>query len=96
MGNPIAGQTYTLSFETTETLTGSTVTIEYEKPNGEIVTALTPTSIDESSDPKVITYMIPDNVTTEGVWEFRVKIVTTDSKVYYSTNRVVVKFERKF
>lgn len=98
MANPIAGQTYTIAFTSTdEDLTGATITIEKEEPNGQITTGIVPTSVDLNSNPKVVTLLLtPEMTANDGLYNFRVKIITADLREYYSTNDITIKFEPKF
>jgi hypothetical protein len=93
MSNPVAGQDYTVSMATTESLVDATVTIEYRKPDLSLVVDVEPTNVD--TDNNVITYKMPNTLTTHGTWRIGAKIVFANDDIGYVNPAVVVYFENK-
>jgi len=93
MSNPVAGQDFIQGFETTESLVGATVTVEYKKPNGEKTRDVVPTSVD--TDTGIVTYLIPSTLSTYGMWLFQIKVVNSAGKISWSNPATKVFFDTK-
>jgi hypothetical protein len=93
MSNPVAGQDYTINMTVNDDLTGATVTIEYRKPDGTIVTDVEPTSVDEETS--IISYKIEDTVSVYGQWKLTAKIINTSGDIRYINPPVIVFFDEK-
>ena len=91
--NPVAGSDFTQEFETTEDLVNATVTIEYKKPNGTRVVDQDPTSVNTSTG--IITYLLPNTITTYGKWFLQVKIVNLAGEITWSNPATKVFFDNK-
>lgn len=93
MSNPVAGSDFLQGFETTEDLTGATVTIEYKKPSGAKVRNVAPTSVDTATG--IITWLMENTITTYGMWLLQVKIVSQAGRITWSNPAINVFFDNK-
>lgn len=86
---PIEGSDYTINIESPEDLTGATVTIEYRKPNNQIVDGVEPTNVDNN----VITYSMVNTITEKGAWKVWAKIVNKDGEITYTEPAESINFK---